>query len=560
MKLILCSVCSFFLFSAGSNAQSPVTLNVYPDARIKAVPHDFLGLSFETATLINNNAGVNGYLFDSTDTQLLTLFKNLAIRNLRIGGDSVDTTATPSRQAIDSLFGFARAADLKVIYSLRLANGDSAQDASIARYILDNYRQYLQCFAIGNEPNLYGKMDPEITGYPTWLAKWERFAEVVIDSVPGAKFGGPDVGTGGWSWDPQFSQAQSGSGILTNIFSHYYVGGVSTGKTPQQLIDNMLSTKWDTINYPKQYAIISNVGLPYRLTESNSYVAGNPGVWGGNNSFATALFALDYAHWWAIHGCAGVNFHTYQWKYNGTVYQDSDGNLQVYPIAYGIRAFDVGGHGTIDSVVIGNPDTLDLTAYAVTDSTRTLFITIINREYGTGVRDANVTIKVTGSADSVMYLVAPNDDIGATSGVTLGGASITNNGPWQGKWILLDSANSSGCLVRVPGSSAAIVKLAEAGSAASTRYKPSSGFSLYQNYPNPFNASTQVTVSLKQSGLMSLKVYNVFGQLVKVVDQGYKPIGEFTYSVRMDRFASGVYFYTLQQGSNIMTKKMLLLK
>jgi len=85
-------------------------------------------------------------------------------------------------------------------------------------------------------------------------------------------------------------------------------------------------------------------------------------------------------------------------------------------------------------------------------------------------------------------------------------------------------------------------------------------FDLSQNYPNPFNPSTDVKVSLKQSGGMSLKIYNVLGQLVKVVDQGYRAAGVYVYNVTMDNLSSGVYFYTLQQGSNTMTKKMLLLK
>ena len=85
-------------------------------------------------------------------------------------------------------------------------------------------------------------------------------------------------------------------------------------------------------------------------------------------------------------------------------------------------------------------------------------------------------------------------------------------------------------------------------------------FDLSNNYPNPFNPTTVVKVTLVKSGEMSLKVYNVLGQLVKVVDAGYKSPGLYTYDINMDSFASGVYFYTLQQGNNIMTKKMLLLK
>ncbi|HUI29516.1 MAG TPA: T9SS type A sorting domain-containing protein [Candidatus Acidoferrales bacterium] len=85
-------------------------------------------------------------------------------------------------------------------------------------------------------------------------------------------------------------------------------------------------------------------------------------------------------------------------------------------------------------------------------------------------------------------------------------------------------------------------------------------FDLSNNYPNPFNPSTNIRVSLVKNGLMSLKIYNVLGQLVKVVDEGYKQAGTYDYNVSMDQFASGLYFYTLQQGGNSLTKKMILLK
>jgi hypothetical protein len=85
-------------------------------------------------------------------------------------------------------------------------------------------------------------------------------------------------------------------------------------------------------------------------------------------------------------------------------------------------------------------------------------------------------------------------------------------------------------------------------------------FDLSQNYPNPFNPTTDIKVSLRKAGVISLDVYNVLGQLVKVVDEGYKPAGEYVYNVNMDSFASGVYFYTLRQGASSITRKMLLLK
>jgi hypothetical protein len=83
---------------------------------------------------------------------------------------------------------------------------------------------------------------------------------------------------------------------------------------------------------------------------------------------------------------------------------------------------------------------------------------------------------------------------------------------------------------------------------------------LSQNYPNPFNPSTEIKVALDRPGSMSLDIYDVLGQLVKVVAEGYKPAGEYTFDVSMNSFASGAYFYSLREGTEEITRKMLLLK
>ena len=86
-------------------------------------------------------------------------------------------------------------------------------------------------------------------------------------------------------------------------------------------------------------------------------------------------------------------------------------------------------------------------------------------------------------------------------------------------------------------------------------------FKLYNAYPNPFNPSTNIKFNLAKSGYVSLKVYNMIGQLVRtIVDNVYKNKGEYEYNVSMDNLSSGVYFYTLTQGSQTLTKKMMLLK
>src|ERR1700759_4187616 len=103
----------------------PATVTIGTGTPGPAVPRDFAGLSFERGPLNPGNAGVDGYLFDPANTALVTLFRNMGLRNRRIGGGSVDefTPAGTGRDGftgIDNLFGFAAEAGVQVIYSFRL--------------------------------------------------------------------------------------------------------------------------------------------------------------------------------------------------------------------------------------------------------------------------------------------------------------------------------------------------------------------------------------------------------------------------------------------------------
>ena len=90
-------------------------------------------------------------------------------------------------------------------------------------------------------------------------------------------------------------------------------------------------------------------------------------------------------------------------------------------------------------------------------------------------------------------------------------------------------------------------------------------FELKQNYPNPFNPTTTIQYSLATGEKVRLAIYNVLGQEVKLLDEGFKPAGSFetTWDSRDNDgqvLASGVYFYRLEAGDHIETRKMLLLK
>jgi hypothetical protein len=87
-----------------------------------------------------------------------------------------------------------------------------------------------------------------------------------------------------------------------------------------------------------------------------------------------------------------------------------------------------------------------------------------------------------------------------------------------------------------------------------------STYSLAQNYPNPFNPSTTINYGLPHKSSVSLAVYNTLGQRVALLVLGDQEAGY--HEVRFDAsgLSSGVYFYRLQAGDFVATKKLILLK
>jgi flagellar hook assembly protein FlgD len=104
-----------------------------------------------------------------------------------------------------------------------------------------------------------------------------------------------------------------------------------------------------------------------------------------------------------------------------------------------------------------------------------------------------------------------------------------------------------------------------AGKLAKTNSMIPEGFTLSQNYPNPFNLSTSISFSMPASSEVNLTIYNIMGQKVKTLAKGWFEAGSHT--VTWDGtnesgsvVASGIYFYKLNAGENLVVKKMSLLK
>jgi len=84
--------------------------------------------------------------------------------------------------------------------------------------------------------------------------------------------------------------------------------------------------------------------------------------------------------------------------------------------------------------------------------------------------------------------------------------------------------------------------------------------SLSQNYPNPFNGRTVISFHIVNPGNVELSVYNVVGQKVATLADGYYQAGDYSVNWDGNATSSGIYYYRLKTSDKTETMKMTLLK
>jgi hypothetical protein len=215
---------------------------------------------------------------------------------------------------------------------------------------------------------------------------------------------------------------------------------------------------------------------------------------------------------------------------------------------------------------------------------KTLTHGLYNWSTGVTVDAAGVTISGT-SSDVWIFQIAQNLTVANGAIVTLSGGALASNVFWQvaGQVALGTTAAMQGIILCQTGiaisTGASLNGRALAQTAvtldANTVTNPATEtavknglaslkFVLYQNYPNPFNPSTRIQYSLEKAAQVSLKIYDLIGNEVATLVNDRQEAGNYNVPFGIHEgtlsLSSGVYFYRLEAGSFVSTKKFILMK
>ena len=444
----------------GSQPARSVKIEVGADT-IATIPQGFLGFGYETSAVAQAN------YFTARNERLLRLYGNLGREGLiRIGGNVSDHTrflpeAAPAAKTerevtiinqknLIDLGDFARAAGWKVMWGLNLGTGTREQAVDEAVAVQDALNDQLHSFEIGNEVDLMRKFSRDFGAYH---AAYVDYKNAIRQRLPHAPFSGPDV-AGNLAFVEKFVAAESSDVKL--ITHHYYRSGArNRNATMENLLlrDRAFDTRLEHLQ-----ALCADRRLEYRVNEVNSFSGG--GKQGVSDTFASALWCLDFMFNVAAHGGSGVNMETdinqlgFISHYSPIVH-DAAGVCAARPEYYALLAFSLAGHGSLFKTNVAGAEEINLTAYATGDPGHIRFLTVINKDL---TRDAAIECAVPAESKSVhvLRLVAASPD--AKAGVTFAGAAVGSDGSWTPESGEAAPAADGVVHISIPHATAAVLK------------------------------------------------------------------------------------------------------
>jgi hypothetical protein len=476
--------------SARASSGSTLRLTLGDRAAGAVIRRDFLGLSFETPTL-HQRAIV-------TQAQtLVRLLQGLGTGLLRISGDSVDRTqwlpsasapapwaaATLTPADLAHLAALTRASGWRAVLGLDLGHPIHAAAVEEARAATATLGAALAALEIGNEPDLYTRppaepfrsqlggsaLRPPGWGLGAYEAESARLARALFEAGLRAPLWGPDTASSRWL-SGYASDRRTGVSVLT---AHFYPldrcqrGRLTRGPSASSLLSRNVRAR-EALLIGRYVAVASARGLPLRIDETNSVACGGqPGV---SDSFAAALWALDYGLTAAREGVSGLNLHgglgacdaggTILAPWYSPLCTLADGQLGARPEYYALLllralegcAFLEARYRTSHSVSV----------YALRAPDGNLRIVVDDEDVPAASR-ASGPVDVVVQADpsyrrgSVIRLSAPS--VYAKRGVRLGGRALRPDGSFPGTVPTPIAGGAGHFAVRVSAGSAALVVL-----------------------------------------------------------------------------------------------------
>lgn len=288
---------------AGPQRAFATTVTVHTGrAPVGQTSDHYIGLSFESGSL-------NSGKFDNVG-DLAQLLRNLGRSVMRFGGNTVDQSfygITPN--ALAGLVRLAKASGWTVLYSEDLGHFNAAVVTRDARAVTAALGRRLSALACGNEPDLFPnyRLRPPSYSESQYQAQESQCLTAVRAGARKAPIEGPD--TAGNRWLPVYAAAEAGR--LSSLGQHYYPMGCGLGgRSPAAFDATLLSAGQaakEAAFFTEAATAARTARAPLRISETNT--ACNGGAPGASNSYASALWVVDYLLTGVEYGVSGFNFH-----------------------------------------------------------------------------------------------------------------------------------------------------------------------------------------------------------------------------------------------------------
>lgn len=283
----------------------------------------------------------------------------------------------------------------------------------------------------------------------------------------------------------------------------------------------------------------------------NVYVTGHGVVEEYNESLITVKYCPDGIEQWIAQYIEQRKSYYYGSKivvdeYGNTYIAGSIVHWDNVSSDYITIKYDINGIEQWSSCYDGPGSTSDIASGLTIDREGNVYVTGQDRNIGTFDDIATVKYNPDGEEKWVMRYAGPGNarDTGKAVGVDASG-NVYVVGSTQSRY------GSSWSLLKV-------IKYSQTG-VDSLIIPEINGYQLSQNHPNPCNNQTLIWYHLPKSSGVTIKIFSVRGRQVIVDDLGERPAGKHPYYIRTNELPSGVYYYRIQTGDFVETRKMVVL-